>query len=262
MAQLAEARRRPVPEEVRTRLRARLAAETGALGAPDGSPAPADGAAARPVAARGSAGSLSPASVAFTPGRLAALALALFGGGVAVGVMLDRGLRPQAMPVPSFERPAPTLAVSAAPTSAPPAPSGAPTAAPPVVAALEPPRPVEVAAVAAPAVDDSAGAQRRSSRGAARDTGLAAERAALEIARTAIARRDSRTALEALERHVREAPHGRLVEERESLFVQALVQAGRGADARERAARFRRRFPESLLLPAVEAAVAAGGAHR
>ena len=50
-------------------------------------------------------------------------------------------------------------------------------------------------------------------------------------------------------------PDGRLVEEREALRVQALAQLGRAAEAHEVAARFRRQYPRSMLLPVVDAAL-------
>lgn len=88
---------------------------------------------------------------------------------------------------------------------------------------------------------------------AARDTELATERTLLEVARSALARGDVTATLAAVEQHARDFPRGRLVEEREVLFIQALAQAGRQPDAARRAADFRRRFPDSLELPAVDA---------
>jgi hypothetical protein len=44
-----------------------------------------------------------------------------------------------------------------------------------------------------------------------------------------------------------------LTEEREALAVKALLLAGRDDEARQRAARFRERYPQSLFLPALEA---------
>jgi len=87
------------------------------------------------------------------------------------------------------------------------------------------------------------------------DTSLAAERSLLEIARTALARGDSASALDALGKHVAQFPKGQLTEEREALYVQALAMAGRTAEARARAERFRKTWPGSMLLPVVEAAV-------
>lgn len=87
------------------------------------------------------------------------------------------------------------------------------------------------------------------------DGALAAERAALEIARTALSRGQSQAALDALSRYEHRYRGGALGEERASLWVIALARAGRMSEARERAASFRRRWPESYLLPAVEAAL-------
>jgi TolA-binding protein len=88
-----------------------------------------------------------------------------------------------------------------------------------------------------------------------RDTGLAAERNLIEIARTALARSHIDGALATLRRHARQYPKGQLSEERDSLLVQALVAKGDYAQARERATRFRRQHPNSLFLPAVVQAV-------
>jgi hypothetical protein len=97
---------------------------------------------------------------------------------------------------------------------------------------------------AAPPKDTSGAADRR-------DRDLAAERAILEQARTALAQRDSRAALAALLSHARRFPQGRLAELREALWVEALVLAGRPDEARARADRFRARYPHSLFLGAV-----------
>lgn len=86
-----------------------------------------------------------------------------------------------------------------------------------------------------------------------RDVDLAAERALLEVARTALARRDAEAALAALGRHSQRYAQGRLVEERESLTIQALAASGRMDEAQRRAERFRERSPNSMLLPAVDA---------
>jgi hypothetical protein len=81
------------------------------------------------------------------------------------------------------------------------------------------------------------------------------ERVWLERARTALQRSLGEEAWQALESHRREFPAGELVEEREALTVQAQLLRGRADEARAAAARFRARFPESVLLPGVEAAV-------
>ncbi len=89
----------------------------------------------------------------------------------------------------------------------------------------------------------------------ARASSLGAEQAMLASARRAIAAGDPAGALAAVRRHAREFGAGTLAEERELLRVQALARAGKGAQARKAAARFKQRFPRSLLLEAVDYAV-------
>jgi hypothetical protein len=87
---------------------------------------------------------------------------------------------------------------------------------------------------------------------------LTKERLLLEAARTALGRKDTESALAAVERHGREFPRGQLSEERDVLRVQILRVAGNDADARERAAAFKKRFPKSMMQDAVDQAGAAG----
>jgi hypothetical protein len=87
------------------------------------------------------------------------------------------------------------------------------------------------------------------------DTNLAAERAIIERARSALARGDGPGALASISQHEREFSKGQLAEEREVLAVQALVTAGRIQEAAERGARFRKTFPNSLLMPIVDQAL-------
>jgi hypothetical protein len=84
---------------------------------------------------------------------------------------------------------------------------------------------------------------------------LAAERALLDVARSAFGRGESDEALAALARHEKLFPGGQLAEEREALAVRSLVLAGRAGEARARAARFRKRYPASVMLLAVEASL-------
>jgi hypothetical protein len=88
-----------------------------------------------------------------------------------------------------------------------------------------------------------------------RDRNLAAERALIEQARTALARDQGAAALSALERHARDFPQGELEEERESLRVQALVGQGQFDQARKTGARFHRRFPRSIFGAVVDEAI-------
>jgi hypothetical protein len=86
---------------------------------------------------------------------------------------------------------------------------------------------------------------------------LAAERTVLDRARSALLRRDGAAALTALRSHQRSFPRGQLLEERESMRVQALALV-RDADTVSAAAeRFKHRFPRSMFLPAVEQAAEA-----
>jgi outer membrane protein assembly factor BamD (BamD/ComL family) len=84
---------------------------------------------------------------------------------------------------------------------------------------------------------------------------LAAERALIDRARMALARSQSGAALEAVDAHAKSFPRGRLAEEREAIAIQALSQAGRAADARVRADRFRAAYPNSVFGAAVDAVV-------
>jgi hypothetical protein len=137
-------------------------------------------------------------------------------------------------------------------THAPPAPrivyvdrQPAPASASPSVDAPAPaPIPSAQSTVAAPSLSSGSPG-----------TSLAAERALLDVARSAFGREDGDAALAALARHEKLYPGGQLAEEREALAVRALVLVERGDQARARAARFRKRYPSSVMLPAVEAAL-------
>ncbi len=135
-----------------------------------------------------------------------------------------------------------------------------PTPAPQVVF-ITTPAPAPFAAEAAPVtplpVEPVPGpAPRKEARGGPLTQTLDRERVWLERAHTALQRSLAEDAWEALEGHRREFPAGALVEEREALSVQAQLQRGRPEEARAAALRFRARFPHSVLLPGVEAAVA------
>jgi hypothetical protein len=80
---------------------------------------------------------------------------------------------------------------------------------------------------------------------------LVAEAALLEDARAALVRGDARTALQRVAQHARTYRRGHLVEEREAVWIRALVLAGDSDAARQRAAAFRRRFPGSLQTEAI-----------
>jgi hypothetical protein len=86
---------------------------------------------------------------------------------------------------------------------------------------------------------------------------LAAERTILDDARAALVRHDAAGALSALRSHDRAFPRGQLLEERESMRVQALALAHDFAALRAAGEGFRRHFPRSMFLPAVEQALEA-----
>jgi hypothetical protein len=108
---------------------------------------------------------------------------------------------------------------------------------------------------AAPLATAPAGGRTRTEEAAGRDSLLGAERNLIDTARTAVARGDGEAALTTLARHAREFPEGRLAEEREWLAIQALVLSSRRDEARARATAFRRSFPRSLMLPALDRVV-------
>ena len=91
-----------------------------------------------------------------------------------------------------------------------------------------------------------------STPGTGADVDLASERALIDRARMALARGQSSAALDAVDAHAKSYPRGRLVEEREALAIQALAQAGRTADARARADKFRATYPNSVFAGAVD----------
>jgi hypothetical protein len=106
-----------------------------------------------------------------------------------------------------------------------------------------------------PSVPNASSSTAHASASPRAEGDLAAERRILEIGRTALGRGDGPAAIAALDRHAREYPRGQLVEEREAMAVQALVMAGRNKEAAERAARFRRRFPDSPFARNVDEAL-------
>jgi len=84
---------------------------------------------------------------------------------------------------------------------------------------------------------------------------LTRERELLDVARAALAHGKPQDAIQAAQEHARRWPRGYLAEEREVVLIQALVAAGRTVEAEQRATRFHRSFPRSMLAPAVDAAI-------
>ena len=81
---------------------------------------------------------------------------------------------------------------------------------------------------------------------------LAEQQTLLNQARAALAKGDYLAALQAVELHGRRYPNGIMTEEREALAIKALAGKGNYGDARARGARFRERFPHSLLLASID----------
>jgi hypothetical protein len=127
---------------------------------------------------------------------------------------------------------------------------------PPAMVSSPPPREATVVATAPSAAPV---AQATPSSNGSPASSLAAERTLLDIARSAFGRGEGGQALAALARHEKLYPNGQLAEEREALAVRSLVLTQRIDQARSRAARFRRRYPDSVMLPAVEAALETSG---
>jgi hypothetical protein len=137
----------------------------------------------------------------------------------------------------------PVAPIAAPPTPAPPL-VAPPATSPDVPAAVDP----------APTLDPRP-APRAPARRLPRDGELAAERALLEEARTALARGKPADALALLSRHERQFAKGRLVEERQALTILSLAADHQLDAARSGAARFKRAFPRSMLQRAIDAAL-------
>jgi hypothetical protein len=178
----------------------------------------------------------------------AAAGAALFGAGLVVGAGL-RSLVPQSPPkseVRYVERVVEVIRV----------PDGGASREAPVVVAAEAPGSAPIrAGSSAPPKPERAPSAAPSASVMSSDEDLAKERQVIEKARSALARRDAESALAAVDEHARLFPRGQLIEMREALAVQALVYAGRAADARARADQFHRRFPSSMYRPVVDGAI-------
>jgi hypothetical protein len=147
---------------------------------------------------------------------------------------------------------APAAAAPSSPApSAPEAPGPAPTVSVPTLNVPAAPP----AASVAPATTTVTPASPPQHAEPNEDAELSAERGQLEVARTALARGQAAAALTVLHADAAARPRGRLAEERDSMTIQALALAGRTDEARARAASFTRRYPRSLFLPIVQAAI-------
>jgi hypothetical protein len=106
-----------------------------------------------------------------------------------------------------------------------------------------------------PPVAEHAPASRAHRARAGSPEALALERQLLDVARGALERGEAAAALAATARHERLFPGGVLVQEREAMAIRALAMLGRLPEARARAARFRERFPDSVLWPAIASSI-------
>ena len=227
----AERARPAAPPELRDRVFSRVDAtlglggpggEGGGGGAGDGG-APSAGGASQSIAGGAAAG--SPLGGLLQPILL----------GITLGCAVIAGAAARSAPAPASQ-----IAAPASSATVEPAPK------------FESPKAVTIEQSAAEAPTTVAAAPPPPSAQAGRDADLAAERAILDDAQRALVGGRSAAAFEVLARHASEFPRGRLSEEREGLWIRALVGAGRIEEARDRAARFRRLFPRSMLLPALE----------
>lgn len=225
----AEASKVSVPDAVQERLLARLAVSIPGLGGPTSPGGGSSGGAAPPAGATSALSTkLGPLALTFVLGASAgAVAMRALTPAPAPSIVYvdrpvgsARSTAPSSAAVPTISAVVPTISIDALPTSpVAPRPGGA-----------------RVATSASPSDD-------------------VAERQLLDGARTALARGEHDATMRALAEHARRYPSGRLEEEREALAVRTLADASRLDEARSRAVRFRARWPRSLLLPAVEAAV-------
>jgi hypothetical protein len=136
--------------------------------------------------------------------------------------------------------PAPVARVVYVDRIAPPAPP-APDTTGTAIAVIQPP----AASVTPP---PSAAPLNRASQ-------LSAERILLDEARAALAQGDPARAIDRLERHRRTFATPLLAEERDAMWIQALVKAGRYDEARARASAFQKRSPDSLFSSVVASAI-------
>lgn len=196
--------------------------------------------------------------IALGTGQLAVGAAAVFALGAATGAGTMRAWEASA------PMPAAIVAVAPEPSAATAVPSAAPSGEPSPASEIEgapeadaPPSAAPDAPVA-PMTSAARGATTRSS--AVSSLGVAGsdtDGALLRRAGAALASGDAVGALALLERHGARYPRSTRAQEREAAMIQALARAGRRGEAWARAERFRKAYPGSILLPAVEAAVGA-----
>lgn len=82
---------------------------------------------------------------------------------------------------------------------------------------------------------------------------LEEEQRLLGAAQRALTQTDAAGALATIRAHARRFPRGTLAEERDALEIRALLLAQREDEARALAARFRRRYPDSVFIATIDA---------
>ena len=190
---------------------------------------------------------VSPMSVRRLPLTVGLVALGGLGG-AGLHAWLHENRQPVRLPLAAPAAPAPV----AAPMPEPDAQAA--VVYPPQPAIVEPRRATPSLAHRQVAAVQPANPPRDDSGPVARDNELAAERALLEQARMELARQRPADALALLWRHAHEFADGRLTEEREALTVLSLVANHQAEEARAAAAKFRRKFPSSMLMRSIDAA--------
>jgi hypothetical protein len=199
----------PAPAAVRARARERLLTAVAALGGGGYGGGQTGGGGAIGGGTLG-----GPAGRTGLPGASGIVAIAFVLGGM-VGAALYATLAPQPAPHIVY------LDRVAAPAAATPEPAAATATSEAAATASAPPPP--------------------SAATTAHVSQLSAERILLDEARAALAQGDPARAIDRLERHHRTFPAPLLAEERDAMWIQALVKAGQYDDARARAATFRKR---------------------
>ena len=182
----------------------------------------------------------SPLIAGLTNAKVLAVAGGIWLMGGATGAALYGALRTQEVRVVYVDRPVFSNGVAA-----PPAPAAS---------VMSAPTPAPSAASITPA---DTGARHAVPAVTAQGSDLARERALLDLARAAAARGEPVLVLAQTERHRAQFPRAKLAEEREALAIRALLSLGRVSEARTRAEAFHRAYPNSLLAPAIDAALSA-----
>ena len=161
------------------------------------------------------------------------------GGGTGAAIHATLAPTPPAVPTVASVAPPPRATLAAVPASA--------TASVPVVTPHDLPS-------STPAPIPAPKPSAAPSTSNAPDVDLAAERALVDRARSALSAGQPAAAIDAVDAHAARFPKGRLAEEREALAVQALARSGNTAAAKRRADAFRRAYPNSIFAPAVDLA--------